>query len=75
MKRRNRSDNSEQSRTSRWNRLNLKVFGPPHVGHYEGPWEEAEADPVCPFCGHRESAHERDTNADGKHFRRCPPAA
>jgi hypothetical protein len=69
---RRRSGQPTEARTSRWNRLNLKFFGPPHVGHYEGPWEKAEADPVCPFCGQRESAHVRATNADGKHFRRCP---
>lgn len=71
MKRRE-PDESVQRRVSRWNRLNLKFFGPPHVGHYEGPWEEAEPDPVCPFCKQRESAHSRDTNADGKRLRRCP---
>lgn len=65
-------DQSAQSRMSPWNRLTLKFFGPPHVGHYEGPWEKAEADPVCPFCKQRESAHFRDTSADGKRFRRCP---
>jgi len=70
--RRRRQRESTKSRSSRWNRINLKFFGPPHVGHYEGPWEKAEADPVCPFCGQRESTHFRDTNADGKHFRRCP---
>jgi len=60
------------ARVSRWNRLTLKLFGPPHVGRYEGAWEEAEADPVCPFCHQRESAHFRGSNSDGKHFRRCP---
>lgn len=71
MKRREQ-EQPTKDRVSRWNRLNLKFFGPPHVGHYEGPWEKAEADPVCPFCKQRESAHSRDTNADGKRFRRCP---
>jgi hypothetical protein len=69
---RRRKDQTGALRLSRWNRLSLKVFGPPQVGRYEGPWEQADPDPVCPFCGNRESAHLRDTNADGKHFRRCP---
>jgi hypothetical protein len=59
---------------ARWNRVNLKVFGPPDVGHYEGPWEQSEADPLCPFCHQLESVHTRDTNAEGKRFRRCPAA-
>lgn len=65
-------ERSDKSRVSRWNRLNLKFFGPPHVGHYEGPWEKLDPDPVCQFCQHRESEHLRDTNAEGKRFRRCP---
>ena len=71
MKRRSQ-DKPADKPISRWNRLNLKFFGPPQVGHYEGPWEEADPDPVCPFCSRRESEHLREVNADGKRLRRCP---
>ena len=62
-------------RLSRWNKLTLQFFGPPSVGAYEGAYPEAEADPVCPFCGELESNHERSRMSDGKSLRRCPSSA
>jgi hypothetical protein len=56
----------------RLNRGMFRLFGPPSVGRYEGPYEEADPDPVCPFCGHRESEHTRVRTADGKMLRSCP---
>jgi len=63
---------SRRSRLRRWNRLNLRFFGPPHVGRYDGPYPEVDRDPACPACGHRESEHENFRTAEGKTLRRCP---
>ncbi|HET7530766.1 MAG TPA: hypothetical protein VFJ98_07380 [Mycobacteriales bacterium] len=62
-----------RSRLHRWNRLNLRFFGPPHVGRYDGPYPEIDPDPACPFCGNPESAHETFRTAEAKTLRRCPP--
>jgi hypothetical protein len=55
-----------------WNRLNLRFFGPPHVGPYDGPYPQVDPDPACPFCGRLESEHESFRTAEGKTLRRCP---
>lgn len=67
-----RANGGDDQRLSRWNRFTLRFFGPPSVGRYEGAYPEADPDPVCPFCGSRESAHERARTRDGKALRRCP---
>jgi hypothetical protein len=71
-RRRKNRQPDEESRPSRWNRLNLRFFGPPHVGPYEGPYPEVDQDPACPFCGRPESEHETFRTDDGKTLRRCP---
>lgn len=69
---RQRKDRGEPGRLSRWNRLNLRFFGPPQIGVYEGAYPEVDRDPPCPFCGHHESEHTTYRSADGKTLRRCP---
>jgi hypothetical protein len=62
------------SRLRRWNRLNLRFFGPPHVGRYDGPYPEVDRDPACPSCHRPESEHETFRTPEGKTLRRCPTA-
>jgi hypothetical protein len=56
----------------RWNRATFRFFGPPSVGRYDGAYPPVDEDPECPFCHHRESAHETFRTAEGKTLRRCP---
>jgi hypothetical protein len=59
----------------KWNRFTFRFFGPAAVGRYDGAYPEVDRDPACPFCNHRESAHQTFRTADGKTLRRCPEAS
>jgi len=72
MARRRKDSGDDKRRLSRWNRLNLRFFGPPSVGPYEGAFPEVDQDPTCPFCGRPESEHQTFRTAEGKTLRRCP---
>jgi hypothetical protein len=58
MRRKREARDTDGRRTpERWNRGMLFFFGPPQLGRGGEAPPVVERDPLCPFCGFRESQH------------------